>query len=94
MADTLDNITVPDDDWLDFYTVASITVGTNVRVQNIGQTDILYVVNATKPTDLSAYNVSSPGKNSIDRWIETGSGASGLWLRSRVNDGLVNGQEV
>ena len=93
MVDTRNNITVPSNDWLDVYTETSIAVGTDLLVQNIGQTEVLYVIAAAKPTDLSKYKISGPG-NSVDRWIQTGAGQTGLWVRSRVNDGLINVEEA
>ncbi|MDB4306039.1 hypothetical protein N9980_00570 [bacterium] len=94
MADTLANIEVPKSDWVDVYALSGIAVGTAMLMQNVGTVDIKYRTLATKPADDSAFNISGSSNQSVDRWVTINAGESGLWVKSSVNIGLINVQEV
>ena len=94
MPDTLPNIAVPTDQWIDVYAAASINPTSSVRVQNIGSVEIRYRITGTQPTDDTAFNISSPGARAIDRWIQVDGAESGLWVTSRFEGARINAQEV
>lgn len=90
MADTLQDITLPANTWVNIYTqpvivAAGITVGTAISAQNTGQTRISANAGATQPTSTSGERVIPQ----TQVWSND-SGDSGAWFYSPVFDGLVN----
>lgn len=89
MADTLNDIIVPEDSWLDVSVASGIATGTALTIQNKGTTSILIQISATQPNDgdddgpvaydtinyTSLYSVSS-GENKV--WIKSNSSSEGL----------------
>lgn len=90
MADTLQNITLPADTWVNIYThpvvvAAGITVGTQISAQNIGQTSVRVHAGADAPTGTDGYRTIS-----IDDVFANAAGDTGAWMMSLVFDGLTN----
>lgn len=90
MADTLENIVLPANTWVNIYlhptiVAAGITVGEQISSQNIGSTSIRLFAGATAPTTSDGYRTSE--QNEI--WVND-SGDAGAWFYSSVFDGLVN----
>ena len=77
MADTLDKIVLPAGTWVDVYASSGITVGTQLRCQNIGANDVNITVAATEPTVLDAINIFKPYEFFINS-----TGDSGAWVYS------------
>lgn len=86
MADTLPNITIPANTWVNLYTASGIAVGTQIRVKLIGGGEVKLVAKATQPTNLSAYDVL------VSRAVPVTnrSGDSGAWAYSTGAPSLVN----
>jgi hypothetical protein len=73
MAETLANVEIPANNWVDLYALTGLTVGTAISVQNIGSADVyLTVAAAQPPVDHNAYNVISRN--------------TGVWLRNTARD--------
>lgn len=87
MADSLPNIPLQANTWVDLYAATSIVVGTQIVVQNLGTTAVFLTTLATEPPDLSAYSEIHPDTN-IGMQNETGD--SGAWAYSANVDGLLS----
>lgn len=90
MADTLPNVVIPANTWIDLYAQTGITVGTRIRVKLIGGTDVRLVVSATQPADLSASDVLT---SRVVPYLNS-EGDSGAWAYcvaggAEVNVGVV-----
>ncbi|MCK5132694.1 MAG: hypothetical protein KAR40_11150 [Candidatus Sabulitectum sp.] len=91
MADTLLNIPIPENEWVDLYDLSGIAVGTAIQVQNVGINDVYLVEAATQPdVDFDGYNVVSRANGNI---LHNETGASGAWAycsaKSKLNVGLI-----
>ena len=88
MADTLTNVPVSHQQWVNLYTVTGLAVGTRLQIQNVGQTRILLHTGADTPTDADGFNVlSSDGDLPVFINQEN---STGEWARSVDSDGSVN----
>lgn len=87
MADTLPNIPIPSDVWVDVRSLSAIPDQYNISIQNIGSSDLYYFIGDTKPddSDRSAYRVFERPKEVI-----TGFGDTKVWVYSLTKPGLVN----
>ncbi len=91
MADTLDNIDLPANTWVNLYAhpvlvAAGIAVGTQISVQNLGGGASIQVhAGANEPASTDGYRVIAIGQV----W-QNDSGDTGAWVRSPVISGLVN----
>lgn len=90
MADTLQDITLPADTWVNIYAhpiivAAGISVGDLISAQNTGQTRIMVHAGATMPTSTSGERIIRP-----DVVWSNDAGDAGAWMMSSVIDGLVN----
>lgn len=91
MAASLPNIPIPKNTWIDLYNASGITVGTAIRVQNIGVNDVYLTVSATEPgLDLTAYNVLNR-ENGVQ--LRNTTGDPGAWAYSNSGS-LVSVAEV
>lgn len=87
MADTLLNITITENRWVDVYALSGVAVGTAISVDNVGDCDISLAVQAAQPAqDHDAFAVvkraGPPYRNS--------SGDSGAWAFCQGSDGKLN----
>lgn len=88
MPDTLENISIPLNDWVDLYALSGLTVGSEVSVQNIGVCDLYIAVQATQPVKKhNAYKIIQR-KNGIN--YKSIPDDSGLWAFCNTDVGLVN----
>ena len=85
MVDTLENIRLPVNTWVDLYSETEITVGIAIFAQNIGASDIFLSTQASEPTDTDKYQVIKSGVQAINE-----DGDSGAWVYSLNSEGLVN----
>ena len=86
MADTLTNIPVPAEEWVDVYDLSSITPGLPVNMQNIGANTLYYSISSTEPDkDSDKYRIFRRG--SI---INLSDGDLKVWIFSPHTDGLIN----
>jgi hypothetical protein len=84
MADTLPNITIPEQTWVDLYAASGIAIGTQILVQNIGACDIYLTSQASQPTDDTAHQIIKRSQFAIND-----AGDTGAWAYCREG-GLVN----
>lgn len=88
MADTLPNIPLPANTWVDLYAESGITPGTQILTQNIGASNIRLHASLAEPT-VEGYRRAAAGQEAIND-----AGDSGAWAYSPVVDGLVNVKAV
>ena len=86
MADTLPNIRLPQNQWVNLYTASGIPVGTRIQIQNVGNTDVQTVTSATAPTAATGYNKIRP----TSLTFVSQASPSGAWARSPSGLGVVN----
>lgn len=86
MADTINNVRLPADTWVNLYESSGIDVGKQVQVQNVSQTRVRLHTGATAPTETSGFNIIPP--NSAPYLNQETS--SGEWALSEIADGFVN----
>lgn len=89
MADTLDNVTLTKNTWVDLYAATSIAVGTRILIQNIGSTPLKLHTSASEPASNAGYVLLSSMQAMAN---ETGD--SGCWVKSDYTDGQVNVQDI
>jgi hypothetical protein len=88
MADTLPNILVPPNVWVNLYAQSGVVVGTRICVQNIGCHDVLLVTQELEPTLYQNHRLLVRGQIATNE-----KGDSGAWAYSFAG-GLVNVMEV
>jgi hypothetical protein len=88
MANTLQNIVIPVNQWVDLYTLSGISVGAEVSVQNIGVCDLYFAVQATQPTKKNTAFKIIQRENGIP--YNSIPGDAGLWAFCNTDGGLVN----
>ena len=90
MADTLPNISLPANTWVDLYSESGISVGTQINVELLSNNPINLTVKATKPS-LSDGNSKSKADS---RFYTNTTGDSGAWAYSPDTDSSVNVSEA
>lgn len=86
MADTLQNISVTAETWIEVYALTSITPGVPVSIQNTGVTDLYYSISAIEPPKNSdKYKIFRRGDT-----INLNSGDLSVWVFSPQVKGLIN----
>jgi hypothetical protein len=85
-ADTLDNVALPGDVWVDLYDATGISVGTKIKVQNLGVADVQLNAGASTPEFPPVAFVN------ILRGVqaENDDGDLGAWALSRSDNGFVS----
>ncbi len=91
MTDTLKNIKLPANTWVDLYQSqvlidANISVGTAISVQVLDGTELRFTVKATKPVEGDGYTTLTPS----NAFIQNQTDDSGAWAYSPFTDSLVN----
>lgn len=86
MADTISNVTLPAGVWVNLYLATGLDVGTQIQIQNIGNTSVFLHTGANQPTSSSGFNIIRP--ESLVFVSEPS--PSGSWAQSQRNTGLVN----
>lgn len=74
MADTLDNIVIPPDTWVDLYSSSGITVGVQILVQNTSACDMFLTAQASEPSGQPNHQVLKVGL-----LMANDAGDSGAW---------------
>lgn len=86
MADTLQNIEIPADEWVELYTETGVATTSRLEVQNIGVSDLYLTVSATPPDETTGYRVlKREGASMINDADDVT-----LWVMSPNRDGLIN----
>lgn len=85
MPNTLPNVNLPANTWVNLYTSSGISVGTQLTITNVGSFDVRLVVVASSPEDVDGYDL-------IPKYgyLSNTSGDSGAWAICIGGDGLVN----
>ena len=91
MPDTIDNVEIPANTWVDIYAnaaviAAGLTVGTQIKVQVVNGGPVRLVASASKPTTDTGFNILTP---SNDVW-QNETGDSGAWVYSPSVDSELN----
>jgi len=86
MSDTLPNITLQPNTWVNLYAATGLSTLNGISVQVIGSSTIKLAISATQPTDETANEEHSPGNNRF----RYGGGGSPLWAFSPVNTNVIN----
>lgn len=96
MAETVPNITVPFDQYLDLNTASGIAVGTAMQVFNRGTQHILIQESAAQPLTSSndGVELTNTSQDYADCTVEVGSLT--IWVKSASDNkaGLVSVQEI
>lgn len=85
MADTLLNIPLPTNTWIDLYAESGIPVGTLIKAQNIGVCSVYLTTSADKPTDDDKYQIMERGIEGTNQ-----PGSEGEWAMCLTVNGLIN----
>lgn len=88
MSDTLPNVTLPANVWVDLYAATGITVGDQILTQNLGSVGIRLHSSAAIPT-VDGFRRAASGQEAINDAMD-----AGAWAYSPVVDGLVNVKAV
>lgn len=92
MPDTLQNVKIPANRWVDLYAETGITVGAPISVQNVGTADVYLTVAADEPpVDYEAYNIVMRD-NGIR--LRNSAGDSGAWAFVPAEGGEINVREL
>ena len=86
MADTINNVRLPVGVWVNLYAATGITVGTQIQVQNLGNTNVLVNTGAAQPTAVSGYNIIKPDSLVFVSDVSP----NGAWAQSQRGVGVVN----
>lgn len=89
MTDTLANIPIPQNTWVNLYVASGVTVGTQITVSILQGFEALLVTSAEQPADLSAYDLLSDPRYPLTN----NTGASGAWCYSRAGNCVVSVME-
>lgn len=94
MADTIPNITIGVDEWVDVYTETSITPTSDISICNLGNYFLIYQENATQPNgdDDNGQligDVTSGNYQAIVTSVSTK-----VWLKSQSGSNPVNIQQI
>ena len=84
MPDTLQNIRLTAQTWINIYAESGITVGDQILVQNIGVCDVYLTSQAAQPTEYTAYQMIERSQFSIND-----QGDAGAWAYCH-SGGLIN----
>lgn len=88
MSDTLQNVTIPPNIWVDLYGLTGLAVGTQLTIENVGVCDVHLAVQALQPApDHTAYNVvkRAPSVN-----LQNTEGDAGAWAYCQSTTGRLN----
>lgn len=91
MPDTLQNIKLPANVWVDLYAATGITVGIQIAVKNLSVVGVKLNVQATTPTQTDAQSDENGAFSPLGSYQESvnDSGDSGAWAYAH-SDGLIN----
>lgn len=85
MADTIPNVPLPTNTWVDLYDETGVVLGTQIIVQNLGGPDVFLAAQASQPTTTQGYYLLQKGNETINDSSDTGA-----WAYCLNNDGKVN----
>lgn len=95
MADTIQNIKLPANTWVDLYTESGLTVGTQITVKNLSVIPLKLHTSASQPDAVTAQTSGLGAYTPVMSYecATNDSGDSGAWAYSHF-DGLVNVKAV
>ena len=92
MADTLPNIALPQNTWVNLYAEQGSAIGTVLAVQNIGVVDIYLASQEMEPSQtLDKYCVL---QRFTGQWFRNEEGDTGAWVYCLSVGGLLSIREV
>jgi hypothetical protein len=91
MSNTLPDVQLPENTWVNLYSSTGITVGTAVNVTNKGSYPILLAVSVSSPVSSTIGAPLHPGPFGSVAFVDAGE--SGLWARATVGTSQVLVQE-
>jgi hypothetical protein len=90
MADSLPDIKLPTNIWVDLYAASGIAVGTKVNIHNKGASRVTIAVSAVEPVSIELGVFLAPvGSGAPSIPLQNDGGDSGLWAYSQ-SGGSVN----
>ena len=90
MANSLPDINIPANAWVDLYAASGIVVGTKVNIHNKGASRVTVAVNATEPlTTHTGVFLAPVGVGAPSIPLQNEDGDAGLWAYS-FGGGSVN----
>ena len=75
MSDTLPNIRLPAQTWINIYAESGITIGDQILVQNIGVCDVYLTSQAAQPTDYLAHYIVQRSQSAVNDFGDLGAWA-------------------
>ena len=92
MSDTLPNIDIPVNEWVDLYSLSSVFTGKEVALRNVGVCDIYVTVKESQPpVDYDSYTIIQR-KNGVA--FNVNAGSVGLWAFCNSSGGKLNVEEL
>ena len=88
MTDTLPNISIPANVWVDLYNLSKIAIGGIIAVQNIGNVDIYLSTQELQPSNIN--DSYSTLQKQTGNWMRSESGDSGAWAYAPNTHGKIN----
>ena len=85
MPDTLSNIPLPANTWVDLYAASGETVGAQLIVQNQGTTNILLTTKATEPITGDGFLSVAPDHQATNELRDSGAWAYSPIVKGRIN---------
>lgn len=70
-------VNLPEDTWVNIYTATSISVGTQLIIQNNGNNNVILVDSATEPDAGTGFNTIEPFM-----FLTTDTTPDGVWAKS------------
>tara|TARA_R110000782_G_C14528034_1_gene381979 strand:+ start:277 stop:564 length:288 start_codon:yes stop_codon:yes gene_type:complete len=91
MADTIQNIKLTANTWINLYAASGITVGVQIVIENLTTLPVKHHAGTTVPTDAEKDNETGSFQRimAYDEKVND-LGDAGAWAYSSVADGLVN----
>ena len=89
MADTLDNVILEKDVWVDIYAATGISQGAKIFIQNVGARGVHLYAGEAIPTGTSGFNILSPLLSFVNDPVN-----SGAWVKAPYADSVINVSEV
>lgn len=91
MADTLQNIKIPANTWVNLYAASGLTVGAKITVKNLSTITVKLKTKATSPSAVDAESSAAGSYVPLLSFLSSSNetGDSGAWAYCQA-DGLVN----
>lgn len=85
MADTIPNIPLVAGVWTELYAASTITVGTQLGIQNLGISPLYLHAGPDEPTGVDGFKLLPAEREAVNK-----TGDTGAWVLSKIVDSVVN----